>query len=91
MLLDNVVFRRSAAAHLLDKPLIAFYDTHDFLFIWDIRDIYCAFCQKLKKNYYYRSIYLTFTSRVRDPVPGGKAITNVSAISRNNDSVTYIM
>ena len=28
MLLDNVVFTRSAAAHLPDKPLIAFYDTH---------------------------------------------------------------
>ena len=28
MLLDNVVFTRGAAAHLPDKPLIAFYDTH---------------------------------------------------------------
>ena len=27
MLLDNVVFTRGAA-HLPDKPLIAFYDTH---------------------------------------------------------------
>ena len=28
MLLDNVVFTRGAAAHLSNKPLIAFYDTH---------------------------------------------------------------
>ena len=28
ILLDNVVFTRGAAAHLPDKPLIAFYDTH---------------------------------------------------------------
>ena len=29
MLLDNVVFTRGAAAHLPDKPLIAFYDTNE--------------------------------------------------------------
>ena len=28
MLSDNVVFTKGAAAHLPDKPLIAFYDTH---------------------------------------------------------------
>ena len=30
MLLDNVVFTRGAAAHLPDKPLIVFYDTHEW-------------------------------------------------------------
>ena len=28
MFLDNVIFTRGAAAHLPDKPLITFYDTH---------------------------------------------------------------
>ena len=48
MLLDNIVFTRGAAAHLPDKPLIAFYDTHGWK---GVRVRYACYVSKNDKLY----------------------------------------